>query len=467
MKILIIAMSESIHTARWINQIVDEGWDIHLFPAVDHGFVNPHLKNVAVHHLIYTGARINKSHTIKNRGFRIPFNPFGVSSSLIFFFREFMNRHMSGYSAWRLRRLIKRLGPDIIHSLEFQHSGYLLFRTLYQDDYTLFGIRNNSRYYIKKIIDMLYRHTPLRIRNVIKYLLKRHFNNSPDKVQNESASGRKESMAIKVQRLVGQNVKWIATSWGSDIFYFGRFREHRSKIEALLKNCDLVTCDCNRDVKLIQSMGIETKAKCRVVHSTGGYNLEEVFKLRRHGLASERRVIMLKGYSGWVYRSLVALRALERCKDCLKGYTLLIYLAHQDVQEAAELFRQDTGIHVRIVPYSSHARMLRLFGHARISIGLSISDGVPNTLLEAMVMGAFPIQSYTSAANEWIEDGVTGLLVPPEDPDVIEKAIRRALIDDDLVNRAAEENWKTAVERLDEATLKKKAIDFYEGVIRS
>lgn len=66
----------------------------------------------------------------------------------------------------------------------------------------------------------------------------------------------------------------------------------------------------------------------------------------------------------------------------------------------------------------------------------------------------------------WIEDGVTGILVPPEDPDVIEKAIRRALTDDDLVNRAAEENWKTAVERLDQSKLKPKAVELYNTVAK-
>ena len=80
-------------------------------------------------------------------------------------------------------------------------------------------------------------------------------------------------------------------------------------------------------------------------------------------------------------------------------------------------------------------------------------------------MGSFPIQSWTACADEWIEDGKTGLLVPPEDPDVVEKAIRRALTDDELVNRAAEENWRTAIERLDASKLKEKVINFYGEVI--
>lgn len=33
LRILFVARPYSIHSARWINQIADEGWDLHLFPS--------------------------------------------------------------------------------------------------------------------------------------------------------------------------------------------------------------------------------------------------------------------------------------------------------------------------------------------------------------------------------------------------------------------------------------------------
>lgn len=60
MKILFVAMSDSIHTARWINQIADRGWDIRLFPSIDCGITHPELKNVHVYHSFY-GKQKNKS----------------------------------------------------------------------------------------------------------------------------------------------------------------------------------------------------------------------------------------------------------------------------------------------------------------------------------------------------------------------------------------------------------------------
>jgi len=33
MRILFVGLSQSIHTARWIDQITDQGWDLHLYPV--------------------------------------------------------------------------------------------------------------------------------------------------------------------------------------------------------------------------------------------------------------------------------------------------------------------------------------------------------------------------------------------------------------------------------------------------
>lgn len=51
---------------------------------------------------------------------------------------------------------------------------------------------------------------------------------------------------------------------------------------------------------------------------------------------------------------------------------------------------------------------------------------------------------------------VSGMIVPPEDPDIIELAIRTALSDDCLVNQAAAINWQIAEDRLEGVCLNKR-----------
>lgn len=385
-------MANSIHVVRWINQINQEGWEIHLFPSIDFGFIHPEMTGVTVHHSIYW-TRINKKKSdLSFRGVPLPI------ADLVVLFKELINRFIPNYRAAQLGRLIKRLKPDIMHSIEIQHAGYLTL----------------------------------------------------------------EAMKIYRQKFP----PWIVTNYGSDIYLFGRLQEHKQKISEILASCDYYSCECERDVVLAKNMGFRGKV-LPVFSNTGGLDLKALYRFKQNGNTSNRRNITLKGYQGWAGRALVGLRALERCADILTGYKINIFVAAPEVLIAAELFQKSTGIQVNIIPGDSpHYDILKIHGSSRISIGLSISDAISTSLLEAMAMGSFPIQSRTACADEWLVDGETGLLVHPDDPETVEKAIRKALTDDELVNQASIINSKVIEERLDISILKNKTIEFYKEVIK-
>jgi hypothetical protein len=52
-------------------------------------------------------------------------------------------------------------------------------------------------------------------------------------------------------------------------------------------------------------------------------------------------------------------------------------------------------------------------------------DGLPNTLLEALGAGRAVVASRVAGIPDVVEDGVTGLLVPPQDPGALADALRR------------------------------------------
>ena len=126
-----------------------------------------------------------------------------------------------------------------------------------------------------------------------------------------------------------------------------------------------------------------------------------------------------------------------------------------DVQIAVDLLINSSGLEIEILPSNlSHKDILKYHGMARISIGLSMGDGISTSLLEAMAMGSFPIQSNTSCVCEWINDEETGLIVPPEDPEIIEKAIRKAISNNEMVDLANLKNYKTIEEKAEYYKLK-------------
>jgi glycosyltransferase involved in cell wall biosynthesis len=257
---------------------------------------------------------------------------------------------------------------------------------------------------------------------------------------------------------------WIATNWGSDIYLFGRFPEHQEKIKSVLAHCDYYSGECHRDIDLAYKFGFTGKV-LPVLPNAGGYELERIAHLRQEEPVSGRRIILLKGYQHWAGRALVGLRALARSANIMEGYQVAIYAANSDVQIAARLFAQDTHIPVEIIPPCSHEELLRWYGKARIYIGLSISDAISTSLLEAIVMGAFPIQSDRSCANEWIQHGKNGFIVPPEDPDIIAEAIKEAILNDDLVDQASAINAVVSRDRLDASKLKPQVIKMYQDIV--
>ena len=131
---------------------------------------------------------------------------------------------------------------------------------------------------------------------------------------------------------------------------------------------------------------------------------------------------------------------------------------------AADDLKRVCGVQASVLPQSLHSDILRLMGRSRIAIGLGMSDGSPNTLLEAMIMGAFPIQSDTISTGEWVESGKNGFLVTPEDPEVVAVAIRLALSDAALVEHAAEINARIADERLDRECIRSEVVSLYKRV---
>jgi glycosyltransferase involved in cell wall biosynthesis len=381
--ILLVAMFNSVHTTRWVKQLMDQDWKIYLFPSTDAEKLHSHLSGVVIVRSNYRKVR----DALSALGL-------GFLARLVRYFE----RKLSPHPAKQLRNVIVSLQPDLIHSLEIQAAGYLTLEA------------------------------------------KNKFH--------------------------GKFPPWIVTNWGSDIFLFGKLQRHKEKIHDVLASCDYYSCECERDVKLALEFGF-SKTVLPVFPNTGGFELRQLEKLRHEILPSSRKVIMLKGYQHWAGRALTGLRALERCEDVLGGYTIVIFSAPPEVEMAAELLTYKTGIATRIISHdTTHQEMLSLHAKARISIGLSISDAISTSLLEAMVMGSFPIQSCTACADEWVQHGVSGMIVPPEDTEVIEKAIRMALAEDGLVDKAAEINWQVALTRLDGALLKQKATDIYRSILK-
>ncbi len=405
MKLLIVAMANSIHTARWLSHIKNEDWDIHLFPVNFFTEVHPGIygigKNIKVHSPIILKSLIRKYKQKKREKARVEIDTRKLlkeyqQGSLVV--KNILRKLFSVNYTKELYKVIKKVKPDIVHSMHIQEAAYLTME-------------------VKKKM--------------------------------------KDSFPI-----------WIVSNWGSEIDLFRHFPDQKKKIKEVLTNCDYYSGECSREIPVVRKLGFKGEVFA-IIPNSGGIDFDYIKKFRSEGSVSSRKLIMLKGYNNWSGRALVGLRAIERCKDVLGDYKIVIYCVDSyDVEIAARYFTAKTGIKTELLPLgTSHEEILKFHGKARISIGLSITDAISTSVLEAMAMGSFPIQSKTSCADKWFINGKSGIMVPPEDPEEVEKAIRIALSDDKLVDNAAELNYKILFEKLEKNKIKAQIIKSYKDAL--
>jgi glycosyltransferase involved in cell wall biosynthesis len=111
----------------------------------------------------------------------------------------------------------------------------------------------------------------------------------------------------------------------------------------------------------------------------------------------------------------------------------------------------------------SHTQVLELFRTSIMYVGHSLSDGISTSMLEAMAMGAIPIQTRTSCADEWVLDGGTGFLIVPNDTRSLKEAVIAIAHSSFDSEHARLENYKVIESRYDPAKLSAIALTYYEN----
>ncbi len=420
-RILFVCMQHSSHAVRWINNLADRGWDLHLFP-MNYEPVLPTLRGITMHRPFLRTSRDQmrsaprtsprrwwnalvaaevEGHPHRLRQdpvYKLPmtFKAEAALDRLRLRTGESDATSPLFFGPRTLARLIRRLQPDLIHSMEFQHCSYKV----------------------------------LRAREI-------NGNGFPP---------------------------WLATNWGSDIYHFRHDARHRAQIQRLVRHIDFYSCECQRDIELARELGMTAKT-LPVMPNSGGFDLANAARLRAEVPPSRRRSIMVKGYQHFAGRALTALAALERCADLVKDFEVVIFSPSVEAMQRADELRATSPIkNITVVPHAPHDEMLRMHARARVYLGVSVSDAISTSALEAMAMGAFPIQTDTSCCDEWFESGRGGYLIPADDINVIGDRVRRALSDDRLVDEAAVINWQVIATRLDEREMQQHVWAFYEEI---
>ncbi|WP_128560602.1 glycosyltransferase [Methylobacterium crusticola] len=272
-------------------------------------------------------------------------------------------------------------------------------------------------------------------------------------------------LTLEVKRRLGAAMPpWLLSNWGSDLYLYERLPEHRAVLIAVMRSIDGYLAECRRDVALARGLGLLGHA-FEPIHATGGVDFGRMPQLGALAAPSRREAILVKGYHGWAGRGLHILSALHLAAPALRRFRIRILVGGPAVARMAQALADQDGLDVAVLPHLPNDEVLRRVAEARMVVGLGISDGVSAMLLEAMSLGAFPIQGTTSGAGEWVRDGVDGLLVCPHDVRGLADALARAAGDDALVDAAAPRNRQVVEARWSAARNGAAALSYYRAML--
>jgi glycosyltransferase involved in cell wall biosynthesis len=126
------------------------------------------------------------------------------------------------------------------------------------------------------------------------------------------------------------------------------------------------------------------------------------------------------------------LRAMPAVRDALDREVTLVVVGDGPQRPDLERLADDLGIAdiVRFVGYRDDA--IQILASCDLLCHATLFEGMPMVVLEAMALGLPVVATRAPGVTDVVDDGRTGVLVPPRDPQALGAAIVRVLSDDEL-----------------------------------
>jgi len=274
---------------------------------------------------------------------------------------------------------------------------------------------------------------------------------------------------IFATRLVAEH-RTVVSIWGNDLtLYAPTTNTMRRQTRRALAATDGLIADCERDIVLARTWGYPPRRPTIVLPGSAGIELATDVQERR---AQTRARLGVGSDVPMVFSPRgprVYLRLSNLCRavpKVLRLWPQAVFVFAQSEHGAVERLAMDLGVadSCRFLPNQTADQMLDLFSAADVFVSPSVHDGTPNTLIEGMSVGCFPIAGATASIREWITDGENGLLCDPEQTTDISSQIVAALANRDLRENACTINKLLVANRAERTECLRRADAFYQQV---
>lgn len=255
----------------------------------------------------------------------------------------------------------------------------------------------------------------------------------------------------------------IISTWGNDFTLHAPSSPlMRRHTRHTMRMADAIHSDCHRDVRLAIAWGLDSGKPSLVAPGNGGIHTDIFYPPARP--VEEPIILNPRGFRPYV-RNDTFFNAIPHVLSKHPNANF-ICTGMAGEQEAIRRSRElGIGKSVELLGLIHPSQIADVYRRAQILISPSIHDGTPNTLLEGMACGCFPVAGDLESIREWITPNENGLLCDSNDPQSIASAVIEAIENKALREKSASLNREIISTRAEYGNTMRSADAFYRGVI--
>ncbi len=264
----------------------------------------------------------------------------------------------------------------------------------------------------------------------------------------------------------------VVSTWGNDLTLHARGSYFMNRLtRATLKRANGLITDTQRDVDLSREMGFETGKPTLTVPGSGGIRLKDIETSSKLETLPEELpdvpiIVNPRGQRPGSLRQDVFFQSIPMVIDQIPQALFVCPSLQGDSESERWVDKLGIRSRTKLWPRLNQAQLWMLFQKSQVFVSPSIHDGTPNSLLEAMACGCFPVVGNTESMKEWVETGVNGILVNAADARSMADAIVHVIDQPALRKEAANINARLIAERAEYDSNMARVDEFY-GSVRS
>jgi glycosyltransferase involved in cell wall biosynthesis len=274
---------------------------------------------------------------------------------------------------------------------------------------------------------------------------------------------------------VPEGIPFAVSIWGNDLTFHAKTSVLMGNLtRRTLTRADALLADAVRDIELAKEWGLRDHVATSVVPGSGGLDIASIDSSRKYAddvlkqfniPHDQPLVINPRGFRpGSVHQDIF----FQSIPFVLEKMSEVLFLCPgmQD-QPAAEKWVQSLGVSsaVHLLPFLPQEDLWALYAASSIYISLSSHDGTPNSFLEAIASGAYPIVGDIASLREWITPGQNGSLLNPRDAQSAAREICGVLGNENLRRYAAKKNRSLVEQRALREVVRRKVDKLYTSLI--